>query len=404
MFLNYFFPSIVKPSNSITEDSKSICLKEALDAYSFPKDRYEIIKNLILKIHLSNRKPHIYFNSSSKEKLFTIEYSLDVFWMKKKYIVLIIVHIPQTFPDNKPEFYIKKLPYTGINPEYVKNNIINGQTFQIYYENFYHQNNYDIDNILNILNEKFNETFPLFKNKNINNVLEKEDLKVVIINSEYLNEKLNEDYKLYDNEKFKEENIELGKKINSLNIQLNEQENENKRLIEENNKLNEIIDKYEKDIKEIKDKYEKDIKEIKDKYEKDIKKIKEKQEKELEINIKNDNNSMIKLVEYMQKLEEKEKELRILKSKIPFELEEDEKIMTVIFISIDQKIHYSMICKNTDLFSRLESELYKVEEYKEFKKSENYFIVQGKKINRFETLEENGIKNSDIITLNKIDD
>ena len=198
---------------------------------------------------------------------------------------------------------------------------------------------------------------------------------------------------MHENEKIKEENIELNKKINSLNIQLDEKENENKRLIEENNKLNKIIDKYEKDIKEIKDKYEKDIR-----------KIKEKQEKELEINIKNDNNSMIKLVEYMQKLEEKEKELRILKSKIPFELEEDEKIMTVIFISIDQKIHYSMICKNTDLFSRLESELYKVEEYKEFKKSENYFIVQGKKINRFETLEENGIKNSDIITLNKIDE
>ena len=62
-----------------------------------------------------------------------------------------------------------------------------------------------------------------------------------------------------------------------------------------------------------------------------------------------------------------------------------------------------MICKNTDLFSRLEIELYKVEEYKEFKQTENYFIVNGKKINRFETLEENGIKNSDIITLNQID-
>lgn len=112
---------------------------------------------------------------------------------------------------------------------------------------------------------------------------------------------------------------------------------------------------------------------------------------------------MKKLVEYMQKLEEKERELRILKSKIIFELAENEKLMTVIFVSLDQKIHYSMICKNTDLFSRLEIELYKVEEYKEFKQTENYFIAKGKKVNRFETLEENGIKNSDIITLNKID-
>ena len=121
------------------------------------------------------------------------------------------------------------------------------------------------------------------------------------------------------------------------------------------------------------------------------------------MNIKNDNNNMIKLIEYMQKLEEKEKELRNIKSKLPFELTEHERIMTVIFTSTDQKIHYSMICKNTDFFSRLEIELYKVEEYKEFKKTENFFIVNGKKINRFETLEENGIKNSDIITLNQID-
>jgi hypothetical protein len=302
--------------------------------------------------------------------------------MKKKYKVVINVHIPKTFPDNMPEFYIQKSNYLGINIVYLKNHIINGQTFQIYYENFYHQNNYDIDNILSILNEKFNEDFPVYKDKNINYVFEENDLKEVIINTEYQYEKKKEDYELHDNEKMKEENIELNEIINRLKIQLDEKEIENKRLIEENNKLKMIIDKYEKDIKD----------------------IKEKQEKEPEINIKNDNHSMIKLVEYMQKFEEKEKELKILKSKIPFELSEYEKIMTVIFISIDQKIHYSMICKNTDLFSRLESELYKVEEYKEFKQSENYFIVRGKKINRFETLEENGIKNSDIITLNKIDD
>ena len=110
---------------------------------------------------------------------------------------------------------------------------------------------------------------------------------------------------------------------------------------------------------------------------------------------------MIKLVEYMKKLKEKEKEIKNLKSKIPFELNESEILMTVIFFSTDQKIHYSMLCKNTDLFSRLESELYKVEEYKEYKQKENIFIANGKSIDRFETLEKNGIKNGDvIITLN----
>ena len=189
MFLNPSFPSIIGPSKSISKDSKSINLKEALDASSYPKDRHEIIKNMILKEHSSNRKPLIYFNSSSKEKIFIIEYLLYVFFMKKKYKVVINVHIPKTFPDNMPEFYIQKSNYLGINIVYLKNHIINGQTFQIYYENFYHQNNYDIDNILSILNEKFNEDFPVYKDKNINYVFEENDLKEVIINTEYQYEK-----------------------------------------------------------------------------------------------------------------------------------------------------------------------------------------------------------------------
>ena len=189
MFLNPLFPSIIEPSKSISKDSKSINLKEALDASSYPKDRHEIIQNMILKEHSSNRKPLIYFKSSSKEKIFIIEYLLDVYFMRKKYIVVINVHIPKTFPDNKPEFYIRKSNYLGINKVYVENNFINERTFQIYYKNFYHQNNYNIDDILSLLNEKFNEDFPVYKDKNINYVYEENDLKEVIINTEYQYEK-----------------------------------------------------------------------------------------------------------------------------------------------------------------------------------------------------------------------
>ena len=106
-----------------------------------------------------------------------------------------------------------------------------------------------------------------------------------------------------------------------------------------------------------------------------------------------------KFLQIMEELREKENELKELKSKIPFELLKNEKLMTVIFNSNDQKVLYSIICKNTDTFSRLENELFKVEEYKEYKEAENYFILKGKKVNRYETLEENGIKNNDVITL-----
>ena len=76
--------------------------------------------------------------------------------------------------------------------------------------------------------------------------------------------------------------------------------------------------------------------------------------------------------------------------------------MTIIFTSFDQKIHYSLICKNTLIFNQVEILLYDI--YPEYKETENYFIINGKKINRFKTLEENEIKNSDIILIDKYTD
>ena len=75
--------------------------------------------------------------------------------------------------------------------------------------------------------------------------------------------------------------------------------------------------------------------------------------------------------------------------------------MSVIFTSVDQKAHYSIICKNTDTIHRLEEELYK--EYPEYSETENYFLCNGKVINKFKTFEVNHIKNGDTIVLNKRD-
>ncbi len=80
----------------------------------------------------------------------------------------------------------------------------------------------------------------------------------------------------------------------------------------------------------------------------------------------------------------------------------NEKLLTVIFRTADCKINYSVICKNTQLFSKVEELLY--EKYPEYKENENYFLANGIKINRFKTLEENKIKFSENIILNQIDD
>ena len=75
-----------------------------------------------------------------------------------------------------------------------------------------------------------------------------------------------------------------------------------------------------------------------------------------------------------------------------------EKIMAINFISTDHKVNYCLPCKNTDLFVRLEEKLYN--EYPEYKDFNTYFTVSGNIVKRFKSMEENQIKNSNVILLN----
>ena len=92
-------------------------------------------------------------------------------------------------------------------------------------------------------------------------------------------------------------------------------------------------------------------------------------------------------------LDEKEN----IKSIIPFDILPGEKILSIIFKSDDENILYSVLCKNSDKFIKLKNIIY--DKYPEYKKHENYFIFNEKKINDNETLEENNIKNGSIIII-----
>ena len=87
-------------------------------------------------------------------------------------------------------------------------------------------------------------------------------------------------------------------------------------------------------------------------------------------------------------------------SNYPVQLIDGEKLISVIFVSSDQKVHYSVICKNTDKFSKIENMLY--DEYPEYIESENIFQINGNKINKYKSLEFNKIKNNDIIMFKNI--
>ena len=56
-----------------------------------------------------------------------------------------------------------------------------------------------------------------------------------------------------------------------------------------------------------------------------------------------------------------------------------------------------MACKSSDLLVRLEERLY--DDFPKYKNYETYFMVNASRIYRFKTLEENNIKNNDIISL-----
>ena len=173
-------------------------------------------------------------------------------------------------------------------------------------------------------------------------------------------------------------------------------------------KTNKIIE-LEKKVKNLENMLKEKEKEIKEKEKKvknleNILKEKEKQIKELAKKVKNLENILKekenKLNNYqINKILELENEIKKLET---YFLSPGEKLITVKFISVDQVINFSVTAKNNDKFSKLEDILY--DKYPKYKDTKNYFLFKGKRINRNRTLEENKIKNNDVLTLNKIEE
>jgi len=99
------------------------------------------------------------------------------------------------------------------------------------------------------------------------------------------------------------------------------------------------------------------------------------------------------------KLFKKIDDLNTKLKRYPFILENNEKLISVLITSTNQKINCSMICKNTFTMNDLEKELYR--EYPEISETENYFICKGNIINRFKTFESSNIKDGDILIMNQ---
>ena len=124
------------------------------------------------------------------------------------------------------------------------------------------------------------------------------------------------------------------------------------------------------------------------------KKINENLQNQININNKSSNNNS-----QIDRISELEDEIKKLKT---YFLSPGDKLISLKLISIDQNVNFSTYAKVNDNFRKIEEIVYN--KYPEYKEYENFFLVNGIKVNRNKTLEENNIKYKDVLFLSKIDD
>ena len=147
----------------------------------------------------------------------------------------------------------------------------------------------------------------------------------------------------------------INKDVNNNDI-LNSEENKNKKLELTINELSKLINKKEQKIEE--------------------------------------------LYKYLQIKDNIIKDLKLKISRYPFELKEKEKMISINFISEDEIIFHSIICKNVDKFNYIENILY--EKYPEYKTKDNIFMINNRNICKDKTLIENNIYDNDLIIFKNI--
>ena len=190
--------------------------------------------------------------------------------------------------------------------------------------------------------------------------------------------------------------------INNLRRELEEEKKKNKILQDTINKLNNTINQLKQEHNTDIQKYKKELKVYVDKNEilnNQIKKLSlDNTNLKEEIKKNNTQNNSDDIVSLYKRIDDLNKKL----SRYPFVLEEGEKILSVIFRSVSQKVNYTMVCKNTDSIYKLEGELYKT--FPELSETNNYFLCKGTVVNRFKKFEELKFKNGDIIIINQQED
>ena len=112
-------------------------------------------------------------------------------------------------------------------------------------------------------------------------------------------------------------------------------------------------------------------------------------------NNENQNDDKLTIQSLREQIQKKDKEITELKkstenvNKTKF-ISMDQ-MTCIYFTSSDQKVHLPIPCIKSDRFAEIEEKLYL--EYPEYRETNNIFLVNGKEVLRFKTVEENKINN-----------
>ena len=203
--------------------------------------------------------------------------------------------------------------------------------------------------------------------------------------------------KYNSNDLFSQLNSEKDK-TKSLENQLNEEKKKVTQLTNDLNKEKEKNKHLINDLTEEKDKNKQLFNECN-------------KEKQTNINLNNMINQLnIKINLLQTNLNAKIAEIENLKNEINISnkngsdlenIQPGEKIIVAHFKSTDQQVDMAIPCKNTDIFVRIEEQLYN--EYPQYKEINAFFTVGGKIIKRFKSMSDNNIKKTDKIMLNVVE-
>ena len=209
-------------NNNQNQNENSILeLNDAMAMSSYPQYMQDFIKSFLIDNYSGSDIAQIFLITDEEERIFVIEYSLEIEFNGRNYKVFILVYLPILFPNYPPEFYIERNANISLNNFY-KDGKISEIDFKINLDFFgkFDPNKNNISELIDNLLINFTQEFPVFKSKTNDT---KKDNKL----------------KCYLNKSTANVIILPEKKKNYNNIDINQ----NDYNFNENNNYNNIIDK-----------------------------------------------------------------------------------------------------------------------------------------------------------------